>query len=301
MADISNSSACRYCSRTFHVEKIQPQEHESVNHDLHQKQIEQLHEEIRHLKEENTAQEEKLNTASNRCSTLEQLVEKLRSDLKDIQTTIQELHLSEESNRRTIAKCEENFNNANNERKKLEDRLEKQICECHLLPVFQHTWKLQPYSALRKSLLFNNATLSTGVLSVNTPGYKIELMLSIRGDYREWRRQLLKDETNVSAPTPHLALMLRIHQGDHDDLLAWPFTNKISLLLVNHLNEEESKLLELGPGNGDGDWLKKPVRASLNPMFGFSRVISLTDLENMDEGFLFQDCIVFKFTVHRRE
>ncbi|KAH9380353.1 hypothetical protein HPB48_014520 [Haemaphysalis longicornis] len=97
-----------------------------------------------------------------------------------------------------------------------------------LLPVFEHIWKLQPYSALRKSLLFNNATLSTGVLSVNSPGYKIELMISIKGDYREWRRQLLKDESNCTVPAPHLDAMFRIHHGEDDDLLAWPFKNKVN-------------------------------------------------------------------------
>lgn len=297
-----------------HIEEwtvAKPPRHDTTSHELCRKHIELLQDEIRLLKEERG----NLQTS---VQDLQTTAQSLQTTVENLQATVQKLLSSEEKNVKSMAKLEDEQKSASTHRLKLEELIQKQESNSQesetcvqklrvelrmdrLLPVFEHIWKLQPYSALRKSLLFNNTTLSTGVLSVNTPGYKIELMISIRGDYREWRRQLLKDESNCTVPAPQLDAMFRIHQGEDDDLLAWPFKNKISLLLLNHLDEDKSKLLELGSGDADGDWLKKPKREALNPMFGFSGVISLTDLENVEAGFLFHDCIVFKLTVHRRE
>lgn len=244
-------------------------QHETTVNESYLIDIAQLHAKIHYLKEENG----------------------------ELKSTVKELRSSEENNRRTIAIYEEELVKATTHRMKVEALLKKQGSKFQVRPVFQHIWKLQPYSAVRKRFLFNYATLSTGVLSVNTPGYKVELMISITGHTCEWRRPWVKDQLCCPMSAMYVAAMFRIHGGEDDDLLPWPFANKIAVLLVNHLDEEKSILLELDLSDANWDCLKKPVRGVPNEVFGFSRVISLLEIENPEEGFLFQDCIVFKFTM----
>ncbi|XP_077529793.1 uncharacterized protein LOC144142287 isoform X4 [Haemaphysalis longicornis] len=195
------------------------------------------------------------------------------------------------------ATFKEERHKATTHRLEAEAVLKKQGSQREILPVFQRILKLQPYSALRKMLVFNYSTLSTGVLSMNKPGCKVELMISITGHTCEWRRPWVKDELCCPVAQLHVAAMFRIHHGEGDDLLPWPFAHKVAVLLVNHLEEANSILLKLDSGDADGDSFKKPVRGTPNLKFGFPRVISLQQIENPKEGFLIQDSIVFKFTI----
>ncbi|XP_077529791.1 uncharacterized protein LOC144142287 isoform X2 [Haemaphysalis longicornis] len=197
----------------------------------------------------------------------------------------------------TEATFKEERHKATTHRLEAEAVLKKQGSQREILPVFQRILKLQPYSALRKMLVFNYSTLSTGVLSMNKPGCKVELMISITGHTCEWRRPWVKDELCCPVAQLHVAAMFRIHHGEGDDLLPWPFAHKVAVLLVNHLEEANSILLKLDSGDADGDSFKKPVRGTPNLKFGFPRVISLQQIENPKEGFLIQDSIVFKFTI----
>lgn len=154
--------------------------------------------------------------------------------------------------------------------------------------VFEHVWKIYPYSDLKRSaIMSNNGSLSSGVLSVNKPGYSIELVAA-RG----------RAGSGLTS-SPHLALKIRIHKGDYDDLLPWPFANKIRVVLVNQHEEAESRRFELDPSEAAhaAACLKKPAQDQLNPMFGYSQLISIPLLENERKGFLFRNCVVLKISV----
>ncbi|XP_077530691.1 uncharacterized protein LOC144142805 isoform X4 [Haemaphysalis longicornis] len=222
----------------------------------------------------------------------------LNEENLELKSTVQKLLSFDEENRTAMAISDQKLNSAITFRMTIDEVLKKHISDCQVIPVFRHTWTLRPYSALRPRLLFNKATLSTGVLSVNTPGYKVELTISITGHTCEWRRPWLKDELCCPLSALQVAFMVKIHPGEDDDLLVWPFANKIALLLVNHLDKEKSILLHLESGEANSDCLKKPERGILNQGFGFPRVISVQELETPEKGFLFQDSIVFKFTLH---
>lgn len=154
--------------------------------------------------------------------------------------------------------------------------------------VFEHVWKLHPYSSLRNAYSApGSGVLSSGVLRVNTPGYKLELV------------------ADVCRPAPggvqslHLGLKMRLHPGEHDHLLPWPFANKIRLVLVNQFDDAESRRFELDTATARHarDCLKKPVVNARNPMFGYSQVIPIPLLENEKKGFLVRNCVVAKLIV----
>ncbi|XP_077528633.1 TNF receptor-associated factor 5-like isoform X1 [Haemaphysalis longicornis] len=154
--------------------------------------------------------------------------------------------------------------------------------------VFEHVWKLYPYSDLKRSAIMpNNGLLSSGVLSVNKPGYSIELVAA------------MSRAGGALPSSPHLALKIRIHKGDYDDLLPWPFANKIRVVLVNQHEEAESRRFELDPSDAAhaAACLQKPAQDKLNPMFGYSQLIPIPLLENERKGFLYRNCVVLKISV----
>lgn len=157
-----------------------------------------------------------------------------------------------------------------------------------LQAVFEHVWKLQPYSSLRHAYSTpGSGVLSSGVLCVNTPGYRMELV------------------ADVCRPAPgsvqalHLGLKMRIHPGEHDGLLPWPFAHRIRLVLVNQFDDAESRRFELDTSTAHHarDCLKKPAENAPNPMFGYSQVIPIPLLENEKKGFLVHNCVVVKLIV----
>ncbi|XP_077530700.1 uncharacterized protein LOC144142806 [Haemaphysalis longicornis] len=222
----------------------------------------------------------------------------LNEEIAELKSTVQKLMSADEEHRSTMAKYVEKLNNAITFRLDVDEVLRKHFRERQITPMFRHTWTLRPYSDLWQELVVNNATLSTGVLSVNTPGYKVELTISITGHTCEWRRPWLKDELCCPPSALHVAFMVRLHHGEEDDLLVWPFTNKIELALVNQLDDDKSIRQELESSEADAGSLKKPVPGTPNPWFGFPRVISVLKLHTPEEGFLFQDSIVFKLSIH---
>ncbi|XP_077528796.1 TNF receptor-associated factor 3-like [Haemaphysalis longicornis] len=154
--------------------------------------------------------------------------------------------------------------------------------------VFEHVWKLYPYSDLKRSAaMSNNGSLSSGLLSVNKPGYSIELVAAV------------SRAVGGLMSSPHLALKIRIHKGDYDDLLPWPFANKIRVVLVNQHEDAESRRFELDPSDAAHAeaCLKKPAHDQLNPMFGYSQLIPIPLLENERKGFLVRNCVVLKISV----
>ncbi|XP_077530702.1 uncharacterized protein LOC144142807 isoform X2 [Haemaphysalis longicornis] len=217
---------------------------------------------------------------------------------QELKSTVQRLKSADEENRSTMATYEENLYNANTFCFDVEEVPRKHKSEWQITPMFRYTWTLRPYSALWQDLVVNNASLSTGVLSVNPPGYKVELMINITGHTCEWRRHWLKDEMCCPPAALQVAFMVRLHHGEHDDLLTWPFTNKIELALVNHLDDEKSIRQELESSEADGDSVQKPVPGTPNKLFGFPRVISVLKLHTPEEGFLFHDSIVFTFSIY---
>lgn len=157
-----------------------------------------------------------------------------------------------------------------------------------LQAVFEHVWKLHPYSSLRHAYSApGSGVLSSGVLRVNTPGYRMELV------------------ADVCRPAPgsvqalHLGLKMRIHPGEHDHLLPWPFAHRIRLVLVNQFNDADSRRFELDTATARHarDSLKKPAVNAPNPMFGYSQVIPVPLLENEKKGFLVHNCVVVKLIV----
>lgn len=94
-------------------------------------------------------------------------------------------------------------------------------------PTYQHTWTVHPFMQLKRATSCgSHRTISSGVLHVNTPGYRIELLVDLN-EGSEKRRTLGCSSSKTSRDSPaYLSLNFRLHPGEHDDLLPWPFANK---------------------------------------------------------------------------
>ncbi|KAH7934381.1 hypothetical protein HPB49_025336 [Dermacentor silvarum] len=167
-----------------------------------------------------------------------------------------------------------------------EDTVERLNRELHLDPMtpgFEYVWKLQPYFALKAAAMASTEEISSGALYINTPGYRVEFTVGF---------------TRPSSLTSsqHLSFKCRICSGEYDDMLPWPFQNKIILVLVNQQDERSRRCFELDTATAEhaADCFKKPVSDQRNPKFGYSQVIPVPLLENEKKGFLFQNCVVLK-------
>lgn len=237
--------------------------------------VDDLHKRINNMQQNRTQLEEKVKKQQ------QQIDAKLHEEINDLQQ--HRIQLEQE---------------VKNQQKKLdatEDAVDFLKHELYLGPrqsVFEHVWKLHPYSNLKRATATSrNGPLSSGVLSINKPGYSVALVADVC-------RPVVGKAT-----APHLALKMRIHKGDYDDLLPWPFANKIRLVLVNQIDEAKSLRFELDPSTAHNaeECLKKPAQDRLNPMFGYSQLIPIPLLENERKGYLLRNCVVLKFSVLARE
>lgn len=170
-----------------------------------------------------------------------------------------------------------------------ENALERLASDIHLEPVkpgFVYVWKVQPYSALKNAAITSTEEISSGELYINKPGYHVEFSVGF-----------IRSSTTSS---PQLSFKCRICPGIYDDMLPWPFSGKIIVILVNHLEEQASRCFELDVASAEHavECLRKPEPGQRNPRFGYPQIISIPLLENVKKGFLFQNCIVFKVVVH---
>ncbi|KAH6924791.1 hypothetical protein HPB50_025121 [Hyalomma asiaticum] len=170
-----------------------------------------------------------------------------------------------------------------------ENALERLASDIHLEPVkpgFVYVWKVQPYSALKNAAITSTEEISSGELYINKPGYHVEFSVGF-----------IRSSTTSS---PQLSFKCRICPGIYDDMLPWPFSGKIIVILVNHLEEQASRCFELDVASAEHavECLRKPEPDQRNPRFGYPQIISIPLLENVKKGFLFQNCIVFKVVVH---
>lgn len=160
--------------------------------------------------------------------------------------------------------------------------------EVHLDPVkpgFVYIWKLQPYRDLKTAAMTSAEAISSGTLYINTPGYHVEFTVGFG--------------RSSAASSPHLSFKCQICPGDYDDMLPWPFKNKIIVVLVNQLEEQAQRSFEMDAASADHavQCLKKPESGQRNPKFGISEIIPVPLLENVKKGFLSQNCVVFKIIV----
>lgn len=290
--------------------KFQAARREVIQHEKQVKHTELLVQEVCHMKNENKTLRQSLQQQEKEykknVKDLSDLVAKLREEINDLQQHRIQLEEKVKKQQQQInAKLHEEINDLQQHRIQLDREVKQQQQqldateeavgflkrEVYLGPqqsVYEHVWKLHPYSNLKRAAATSrNGPLSSGVLSINKPGYSVELVADV------CRPAVGK------ATSPHLALKMRIHKGDYDDLLPWPFANKIRLVLVNQLDEAKSLRFELDPSTAPNaaECLKKPAQDQLNPMFGYSQLISIPLLENDRKGFLLRNCVVLKFSV----
>lgn len=168
------------------------------------------------------------------------------------------------------------------------------------MSIYQHTWTLHPFTYLKLATSAGTRrTISSGVLTVNTPGYRIELLIDLNGNSEQWR-MLGSSSSKPRRDSPaFLSLNFRLHPGEHDDILPWPFANKIRIVLVNHVNEDRKQEFNFDPATGDAaeECLRKPSVGRPNPMFGFSHLIPISVLEAESSEFVSHNSVVLQFVV----
>ncbi|XP_054933732.1 TNF receptor-associated factor 2-like [Dermacentor andersoni] len=166
------------------------------------------------------------------------------------------------------------------------ERLDRELRLDAMTPGFEYVWKVQPYFALKAAAMASNEEISTRALYINTPGYYVEFTVGFTRP------------ASLTSPQ-HLSFKCRICSGEYDDMLPWPFQNKMILVLVNQQDERARRCFELDAATAEHatGCFQKPASGQRNPKFGYSQVIPIPLLENENKGFLYQNCIVLKIVV----
>ncbi|CAN7975869.1 unnamed protein product, partial [Ixodes persulcatus] len=154
---------------------------------------------------------------------------------------------------------------------------------------FTHVWKIQPYTYLRDATAASSTKrLSSGKIYTGTPGYCIEFLVDLNGAV-------------AGSTATHVEAMFKIHSGEYDDLMPWPFNSRIVLTLKNHFYLDKSVQLQIVPRDSSPELQEcfaRPQPGLSSKVFGISKVISTPLLENKRKGFLLCNCVVLTFAIH---
>ncbi|KAG0441902.1 hypothetical protein HPB47_015819 [Ixodes persulcatus] len=169
---------------------------------------------------------------------------------------------------------------------------------------FTHVWKIQPYTHLRDATAVSSTKrLSSGKIYTGTPGYCIEFLVDLNGAV-------------AGSTATHVGAMFKIHSGEYDNLMPWPFYSReaddslselcvhqlqIVLTLKNHLYPDKSVQFQIIPRDSSPELLEcfaRPQPGLSSKVFGISKVISTPLLENESKGFLLGNCIVLTFAIY---
>ncbi|CAN8022725.1 unnamed protein product [Ixodes persulcatus] len=154
---------------------------------------------------------------------------------------------------------------------------------------FTHVWKIQPYTHLRDATAVSSTKrLSSGKIYTGTPGYCIEFLVDLNGAV-------------AGSTATHVGAMFKIHSGEYDNLMPWPFYSRIVLTLKNHLYPDKNVQFQIVPRDSSPELLEcfaRPQPGLSSKVFGISKVISTPLLENESKGFLLGNCIVLTFAIY---
>uniref|UniRef100_V5HQ42 Putative tumor necrosis factor receptor n=1 Tax=Ixodes ricinus TaxID=34613 RepID=V5HQ42_IXORI len=160
---------------------------------------------------------------------------------------------------------------------------------CEVPIEFTHVWKIQPYTHLRDATAASSTKrLSSGKIYTGTPGYCIEFLVDLNGAV-------------AGSTATHVGAMFKIHSGEYDDLMPWPFYSRIVLTLKNHLYPDKNVQFQIVPRDSSPELLEcfaRPQPGLSSKVFGISKVISTPLLENESKGFLLGNCVVLTFAIH---
>lgn len=84
----------------------------------------------------------------------------------------------------------------------------------------------------------------------------------------------------------HVALLIHLMRTDHDDCLVWPFTGRITFMLVN-AKDSSRHVCDTMMSRPELAAFKRPLR-DMNPRgFGYTEFVSVLDLST--QGFVTSD------------
>ena len=87
-------------------------------------------------------------------------------------------------------------------------------------------------------------------------------------------------------------------QGEYDDILTWPFKQKVTLVLMDQLNQSENISESFKPDSMSSSF-QKPI-SRMNVASGCPRFVAHKTLET-DSRYLRNDCLFFKLVVDTRD
>uniref|UniRef100_A0A2R5L7U0 Putative tnf receptor-associated factor 6 n=1 Tax=Ornithodoros turicata TaxID=34597 RepID=A0A2R5L7U0_9ACAR len=146
-------------------------------------------------------------------------------------------------------------------------------------PEFKYVWKIQPYRYLQQvTEAAENKYINSTVVSTGSPGYRFMFTCKLTG--------------------PYLSVYMKIHSGEDDDLLPWPFAGRIIVTLKSQTDPQMDIDRVINPKVPDiADCFKKPQSCGYNAKFGFTEFARIPLIENVRKGFLVDDCIVLQFSI----
>lgn len=203
--------------------------------------------------------EELLKQVQDQAGALQDLKNKLENFLRDHQT-------QENKTQGVISQCQRS--------------VDYMIRERDLItPEFTYTWKIQPYRHLKQTTTQLDKALRTDVISTGSPGYRFRFSCSFAAH--------------------NLGVYMMIHSGVDDDLLPWPFANRIIVRLKSQKNPQDDveKVIQPARDKSIEACFQKPEDSGHNARFGFNEFIRIPVLENEMKGFLVGNCIVLQFIV----
>jgi TNF receptor-associated factor 3 len=144
-------------------------------------------------------------------------------------------------------------------------------------------WKVAHY-ARRKRDAASGGTLSLYSQPFYTSryGYKMCARVYLNGD--------------GAGKGSHVSFFFVVMQGDYDDLVSWPFRQRVTLSLMDQRTPQRRHLADTFRPDPTSTSFQKPTTA-MNVASGCPKFIEHSRLEAADSPFLVNDILYFKITV----
>ena len=118
-------------------------------------------------------------------------------------------------------------------------------------------------------------------------GYKLCSRVFLNGDDSSFGRSL--------------SVFIVVCKGEYDQLLKWPFKQKITFMLIDQINSEfrEHIVQSIRPDQ-NSESFKRPIN-NMNTASGIPTFCSLSKLDSQEHGYIKDDCAFIKITVETHD
>jgi len=102
-----------------------------------------------------------------------------------------------------------------------------------------------------------------------------------------------------SGKSSHLSLFFFVARGNFDAMLRWPFTQRVTMTLLDQVNGRQNVTETFRPDRTSSAF-QRPT-GDTNPATGFHKFLPLTSLDNPQSVYVRENAMFMRITVDSRD